>query len=206
MDSTPILNYGYATIDRIVRFADSNDLPPICLLALGLQESDLNLYAHGDVTIGGSYGVYQVYVVAHGGPPERWQGLDGLDASMAEMAGRWHSTFVQFGGWDAVCSDLVGFQQVWSPAAQGSIAWDEPMARRQVSKAVALYSLYLKRQTAPVADGKLTDAIDALTLAAAGLDDLAARADGLVADVVNLRERAKLQAAGVRAAVAKVGA
>ena len=203
---TEILGYDYDVIDHIVRFADTHDLPPVCLLALGLQESDLWPYAAGDITIGGSYGVFQIYVKAHGGPPERWQGLDGLDASMAEMGDRWQHTFAQHGGWGAVTGDLVALQQAWPPDAQGSIAWDEPMARRQVSKAVALYSLYLKRQAAPVVNSKLPDAIDALTLAAAGLDDLAARADGLVADIVNLRERAKLQAAGARAAVVKVGA
>lgn len=203
---TAILGYDGEVIDHIVRFADAHDLPPVCLIALGLQESNLDIYAVGDVAIGGSYGCYQIYVVAHGGPPERWQGLDGLDASMAEMVDRWHSTFVQHGGWSAVTRDLVAFQQAWAPDAQGSIPWDEGMARRQVSKAVAIYSLYLKQQAAPVADGKLTDAINALTLAAAGLDDLAARADSLAAAAVNLRERARLQAAGARAAVAKAGA
>lgn len=147
-DTSPILGYAYEVIDRIVRFADGNDLPPVCLIALGLQESNLDTGALGDVTIGGSYGVFQIYVAAHGGPPERWTGLDGLDASMAEMAGRWRSTFLQHGGWDAVTGDLVAFQQAWSPDAQGSIAWNEPMARARVSMAVALYSLYLKRQAA----------------------------------------------------------
>lgn len=175
MDTSPILGYDYATIDRIVAFADGNDLPPVCLLALGLQESNLDLSAHGDVSIGGSYGVYQIFVVAHGGPPERWQGLDGLDASMAEMAGRWHSTFVQHGGWDAVTSDLVGFQQVWSPAAQGSIAWTESMARARVSLAVALYALYLKRQTVAVAPPD-TRGRDGVTALAVGLEDLRDRA------------------------------
>lgn len=174
MDSTPLLGYDYATIDRIVRFADQSDLPPVCLLALGLQESNLDLYAHGDVSIGGSWGCYQIYVVAHGGPPERWQGLDGLDASMAEMRARWQETFGAYGGWDAVTHDLVGFQQVWSPAAQGSVAWTETMARQRVSLAVALYALYLKRQSTPQPPD--TRARDGVTALALGLEDLRDRA------------------------------
>ncbi len=144
----PILGYDYQTIDEIVRFADGNDLPPVCMLALALQESDLNLYAHGDVSIGGSYGCYQIYVVAHGGPPERWTGIEGLRASMAEMVSRWHSAFESHGGWPAVVADVVAFTQRWAPDAQGSIAWDEAMARRQVSKAEAIYALYLKTRAA----------------------------------------------------------
>lgn len=184
-----ILGYDWDVVDHIVRFADSNGLPPICLLALGLQESNLNPQAVGDVGIGGSYGVYQIYVSAHGGPPERWTGLAGLDTSMVEMQERWSRTFAQHGGWDAVTADLVAFQQAWSPDAQGSIPWTESMARKQVSKAVAVYALYLRGQTDSFP--ALRNAVDALTLAAQGLDDLSARAT--------------LQAWGARKAAAALG-
>lgn len=170
-----ILGYNYDVIDHIVRFADTSDLAPVALLAMGLQESNLNPYAAGDLSIGGSYGVFQIYVKAHGHTPDYWQGIDGLDRSMAEMAARWRQAFGACGGWAAVTSDLVAFVQQWAPMAQGSIAWNEPMARERVSMAVALYTLYLRQQTAPapVDDGKLRTAIDGLTINADRLDQLA---------------------------------
>jgi hypothetical protein len=139
-----ILGYDFDVIDHIVKFADNNDLPPVGLIAMGLQESNLDVNAAGDTTIGGSYGVFQIYVVAHGGPPDRWMGLSGLDNAMAEMGGRWHDSFLTHGGWKAVVTDLVGFEQAWAPSAQGSVAWTEDQARLRISQAVALYSLYLK--------------------------------------------------------------
>lgn len=145
-DTSSILGYDYETVDRIVRFADANNLPPVCMIGLALQESNLDLYAHGDVNIGGSYGVYQIFTVAHGGPPERWTGYDGLENAMLEMRARWQQMFERHGSWDAVVADIVGFQQAWAPDAQGSIPWTHEMAHRQVSKAMAIYLLYLKRQ------------------------------------------------------------
>src|SRR6266511_3699008 len=101
-----VLGYDAETIGRIVRFADTHDLPPIGLLAIGLQESGLNVWEHtGDR--GQSEGCFQIRMwddegtPVHGGPPGRWQGYDGLDASMAEMGAQWHQTFVDRGGWIA---------------------------------------------------------------------------------------------------------
>lgn len=172
---TDILGYSYDVIDHIVRFADTSDLAPVAMLAMGLQESNLNPYAVGDVAIGGSYGVYQIFVKAHGHNGAYWQGIDGLDRAMAEMAARWRQAFGACGGWAAVTSDLVAFVQQWAPMAQGSDPWNEPMARERVSMAVALYTLYLKQQTVPtpVDDGKLRDAIDGLTINADRLDGVA---------------------------------
>jgi hypothetical protein len=101
-----ILGYDFDVIDHIAKFGDQNDLPPVCLLGMGLQESNLDVHARGDVAIGGSYGVFQVYVVAHGGPAERWMGLSGLDNAMHEMVGRWHDRFLAHGGWKAVVTPL----------------------------------------------------------------------------------------------------
>ena len=164
MDTTPILGYDYATIDQIVRFTDGNDLPPVCLLALGLQESNLNIYENtGDA--GQSFGVFQIHVPAHGGDESTWTGYDGLARSMTEMVGRWQMMFERHGSWEAVVNDIVNFQQAWSPDAQGSIAWTHDMAHRQISKAMAIYLLYLKRQQVVEAPADTTRRLlDAITV------------------------------------------
>lgn len=137
-------DYSEEAVDHIVRFADAHDLPPLALLAMGLQESNLNPAAEGDLTIGGSGGVFQIFVAAHGGPMSKWEGIDGLDRAMAEMLGRWSQTFADAGGWDGWLADPITFQLNWTPKAQGSIAWTPEMAGRRVGQAIVLLVLYLK--------------------------------------------------------------
>ena len=125
-------DYSAEVVDHIVRFADAHNLPPLALLAMGLQESNLNPNAEGDLAIGGSGGVYQIYVPVHGGPMSKWEGIDGLDRAMAEMLGRWSQKFADAGGWEGWLADPVAFQLNWTPQAQGSIDWTQEMAGRRV--------------------------------------------------------------------------
>lgn len=162
-----ILGYDFETIDHIVRFADANDVPPVMLLASGLQESDLSLTAHGDVTIGDSYGVFQIYLPAHGHDAAYWSGIDGLDHAMAEMIGRWHQQFLNHGGWDGWVNDAGDMMQTLASDMQGSVEWDQEMAHERVSKAYAIYVLYLRQQTGETpepAPNRERELIDALSI------------------------------------------
>jgi len=163
-----VLGYDAETIGRIVRFADTHDLPPIGLLAIGLQESGLNVWEHtGDR--GQSEGCFQIRMwddegtPVHGGPPGRWQGYDGLDASMAEMGAQWHQTFVDRGGWIAWVQNVIRFIYDWAPAAQVSVLWTRQMAEERISLASAIYVLWHQAQQSPPAPSYRTELVAALT-------------------------------------------
>lgn len=188
-------------VDRIVRFADVQNLPPPLLLAMGWHESGgtLSMNAVNDGSRFGtteySVGVFQINTLAHGGPPERWQGLDGLDRSMATMRDRWLATFAAQGGWAAWVQNPQAFQQAWTPAAQGSIPWDAAMAGRAVGAAIVIHALYLQRLAAPApalepARG-CRALVDAATAQANALEQAAAafraQAENLRAVVVQTR-------------------
>jgi len=190
--------FMWEVVDRIVRFADATNLPPPLVLAMGYHESGGTLAtdALNDGSRFGtteySVGVFQINTLAHGGPPERWQGLDGLDRSMAEMRDRWLSAFTAQGGWDAWVQDPRAFQQEWTPAAQGSIPWTPQMAGRAVGAAFVIYALYLKRLAGPApapapvlapARG-CRELVDAATMQANALEQAAA---ALRAQAGNLR-------------------
>lgn len=194
-------------VDRIVRFADTNNLPPPLLLAMGWHESGgtLAMDAVNDGSRFGtqeySVGVFQINTLAHGGPPERWQGLDGLDRSMAEMRERWLAAFTAQGGWDAWVQNPQAFQQAWTPAAQGSILWDAAMAGRAVGAAIVIHALYLQRRAAAVPVAASAPApepargcralVDAATAQANALEQAAAafraQAENLRAAIVQTR-------------------
>jgi hypothetical protein len=146
---TAVGSNDLAVIDAIVSFADVNNLPPIGLLAIALQESStglsdgvINLYAVGD--FGKSYGAFQIYTEAHGGTINTWTGMAGLANSMVEMRNRWQQTFEQLGSWGAWLADVIAFQEVWAPQAQGSIAWSHEVAAVRVGQALLIYIEYLK--------------------------------------------------------------
>lgn len=142
------LEYPREVVKSIIEWADQNGLPPVNQLATALQESGgkLNPYAMGDwdgrqYT---SFGIYQIHTPVHGGPPEKWMGVDGLWRSMEQMRSRWQQTFHDCGGWDAIIDDIVDFQMRWAPRAQGSIEWSRQLAARRIGEALRIYILWLK--------------------------------------------------------------
>lgn len=163
-----------AVVAAICDFAATTNLPPHGLLAIGLQESSLDPNAVGDN--GQSYGVFQIYLPAHGGAPETWSGLDGLERSMQEMRTRWVSTFAAAGGWAAFVHDPQMFLLRWAPAAQGSVPWTSAIAAQRLGQALVLRDVYLQALLAARERAGVRDALDGLTLAAQGLDELADRA------------------------------
>lgn len=181
MDTSPILGHDYETVARIVRFADAHELPPVMLLASGIQESGLNVWeSTGDG--GQSFGCFQIYTApaaGHGGPPEKWLGYDGLEASMQEMASRWAWAFGQCGGWERWTRDVVRMMYALGPLMQGSIDWTIDQAHTNVSRALAVYALYQNRliaATAAAPPPDTTAARDGVTALAVGLEDLRDRA------------------------------
>lgn len=168
-----------AVVRAIDEFARQNNLPPHGLLAIGLQESSLDPAAVGDN--GQSYGVFQIYLRAHGGAPETWTGLDGLQRSMQEMRTRWVSTFAANGGWAAWVNDPREMLKRWAPAAQGSVPWTDAIAGQRLGQATVLLDVYRLRCVETAVAEATRELLDALTLSEQGLRDLVTRA-GMMAD------------------------
>lgn len=100
------------------------DVPPLLMLAVCIQESSLSAGAVGDVSLGGSYGPFQLYTGAHPGAAllgsNPW-----YDFGYPEVRDRWRQTYASLGG-DSAWAALGGrgtFLEQFAPAAQGSIAW-----------------------------------------------------------------------------------
>lgn len=184
LDGTITLRTGetvsLAVVALIDAFAQANDLPLAGLIAIGLQESGLDPFAVNEAE--GSYGVFQIYLRVHGGTPETWMGLEGLQRSMERMRTRWVSTFAARGGWAAWRRGAESFLQGWAPAAQGSMPWvvdGQPLAPRRLAQAMDVLDAYrleiVARATHRAAQRSTRDLIDALTLAVHGLSDIMAR-------------------------------
>lgn len=145
---TEYAGYPAALIDVIVQGAQRHGLPPLLLLALGLGESSLNPEAVGDG--GQSFGVFQIHVPAHGGPPGRWTGIPGTKAAIELMAPRWRNAWAARGGRAAWEAQPEAFLLGWWPAAQGSI---QPAAGRVyevLRDAGAIWTAYQAAHAAPV--------------------------------------------------------
>lgn len=176
--------YPAELIDVIVQFAQKAALPPLLLLALGLGESSLDPEAVGDG--GQSYGVYQIHVPAHGGPPGRWTGIAGAQAAMAQMHDRWRNAFGVAGGQEAWEANPAAFLAAWWPRAQGSI---EPAPGRVYEVLRDAGPIWEAYQMAHAPTPTLQDALDGLTLLAQSFADLSAQAAASAAGARALVER-----------------
>lgn len=139
--------YPAALIDVIVREAERIGLPPLLLIALGMGESSLDPEAMGDG--GQSFGVFQIHVPVHGGPPGRWTGIPGTKAAMELMAPRWRNAWAQSGGGDKWGRDASLFLWLFWPVAQGSIQASLMRCREVMADARPVWAAYLAAHAQP---------------------------------------------------------
>lgn len=144
---TEYAGYPAALIDVIVREAERIGLPPLLLIALGMGESSLDPEAVGDG--GQSFGVFQIHVPAHGGPPGRWTGIAGTKAAMELMGPRWRNAWVLSGGGDKWGRDASLFLWLFWPAAQGSIQASLMRCREVMAGARPVWAAYLAAHAEP---------------------------------------------------------
>lgn len=139
--------YPAALIDVIVREAERIGLPPLLLLALGLGESSLDPEAVGDN--GQSFGVFQIHVPVHGGPPGRWTGIPGTKAAMELMAPRWRNAWATSGGSDKWGRDASLFLWLFWPVAQGAIQASLMRCREVMANARPVWAAYQAAHAQP---------------------------------------------------------
>lgn len=82
-----VLGYDRRVLDLIRDFSTETGIFGDLITAVAYGESALDVNAEGDG--GRSVGLIQIHVPAHGGPPEKWKGLDGARRSLQQMKERW---------------------------------------------------------------------------------------------------------------------
>jgi hypothetical protein len=110
-----------AVVELLRTWARDAGIPATLALAVAWGESGLDVDLSGDNGL--AHGLIQVRVDVHGGPAERWTGLDGALRSLTRMQSRWRHAFATVAGaagWDQ--ADAEGKARIlfdfW-PAAQG---------------------------------------------------------------------------------------
>lgn len=130
-------------IARKYRSAGLWHIPDLAVLAVTKQESDWNDTIEGDVNIGGSYGPFQIYQVAH--PNTAFIAVNPwCDYGVFIMYQQWESTFQANGGTIAWNSDLIQravFLFNWAPQAQGSVPWTASEAHNNYEDALTMLEL-----------------------------------------------------------------
>lgn len=127
-------------VGAIIAGAREQALPPDLLLAMGFVESGLNPDAVGDN--GRSFGIFQIFVDAHGGDRTTWSGVDGARRAITEMSGRWQQAFVRCGGLGAWQADPVAFLNEFHPLAQGSVPLPAGQAQQCVADAQRVFAAW----------------------------------------------------------------
>jgi hypothetical protein len=125
---------------NLVAIADKyKTVPRLLLLAVCAQESSFNDSAEGDVSLGGSFGPFQLYSGAH--QAAAVLGLDPwYDYGFPEIMARWAQSYAAVGGdtaW-AVIGDRAGICEQFAPQAQGSIAWPAGLGAQRYADALSI--------------------------------------------------------------------
>lgn len=163
-----------AIVAQICRNADARGRPRTLDLAVAIHESGghLNPFVerHADnADLPGaapedSYGILQINTRVPGRlPGAMYLGLDGLVRAQELMEPRWQEAFVRLGGWAAYVRDVYWFLSRFAPLAQGSVGWDEAMAREAHAWAWVLADVFRGEELST--DPRIPHLIGALDIA-----------------------------------------
>lgn len=141
---------------------------------------------------------------------ETW---DDIERSMTMLFkygpnGGWQHVWMSGGGNEGFAADPVGWIVRHAPLMQGSIAWARSAVEQALTTARRALAAYRARRAPPAppppAPLTMRDLIDALTVYMAGHEQLAERADRIIAEAQALAAEARVRADDIRAIIARL--
>lgn len=122
------------------RAASLCPVPVLAHLAVTKQESDWNDSVEGDASIGGSWGPYQIYQVAH--PNTAYLATSPwADYAFYICMQPWTSAWNTYGAnWDDP-TQRGNILELFAPLAQGSIAWSQGLGAQRYAEALQMLEL-----------------------------------------------------------------